>query len=511
MIYRFDPFSLDTESFELRRDGDVVAVEPQVFNVLAFLIKNRDRIVTKDEMIEAVWDGRAISDGALNSRINSARRAVGDDGDTQSIIKTIPRRGFRFVAAIGENAETAARTNLRASSADKPSIAVMPFANLSNDPEQEHFSDGIVEDLIAALSRIRRFRVAGRSSTFSYKARLPDSRQIAHELGVRYVIEGSVRKSGNKIRLNVELIDGESGDAIWVERYDRELEDIFTLQDELTLAIVGALEPALSRSERSRARRKSPESLDAWEAYQHGMSYFYKRTADDMTTARRLFQQAISIDPQFALAHAAYARTYFWNLLLETEQMDREEAESAALRAVRLDPEEAEAYLALGYARWVNRDFERAISEFETAISLNPSYAQAYHGLATTLIHTGRPEEAIPHLLTAISLSPKDAEIAPFHARLAAAYLFLGRYQEAVEWGRKAVRLPELQWPGHCFLVASLAHLNKTEEARAALADLMALRPGITLRFVDDRYPSAIQSQHAHLLDGLRKAGLPEN
>jgi len=511
MIYRFDPYSLDTKSFELKKGSDAVAVEPQVFNVLAFLIKNRDRIVTKDELIEAVWDGRAISDGALNSRINSARRVVGDDGDTQSIIKTIPRRGFRFVAAINEDAEPTAQANFRTPSTDKPSIAVMPFANLSNDPEQEHFSDGIVEDLIAALSRIRRFQVAGRSTTFSYKVRLPDSRQIARELDVRYVIEGSVRKAGNRIRLNIELIDGETGNTIWVERYDRELADIFALQDELALATAGALEPELSRSERDRVRLKSPDSLDAWEAYQQGMSFFYKRTAQDVAQARRLFQQAMSIDPQFALAYAGYARTYIFNLLLDTKASEREEAEAAALKAIQLDPNEADGYVALGSVHWCNGDFERAIPELETAVSLNPSYAQAYHKLGGTLLHSGRPEEAVPHLLTAIRLSPKDAEIALFHARLAAAYLFLRRYEEAVKWARKAVRLPGIQWPGHCFLVASLAYLNRMDEARTALVDLMALRPGITLSFVSDRYPAAIQSQRDHLLDGLRKAGLPES
>jgi len=181
------------------------------------------------------------------------------------------------------------------------------------------------------------------------------------------------------------------------------------------------------------------------------------------------------------------------------------------LKAIQLDPNEADGYVALGSVHWCNGDFERAIPELETAVSLNPSYAQAYHKLGGTLLHSGRPEEAVPHLLTAIRLSPKDAEIAIFHARLAAAYLFLRRYEEAVEWARKAVRLPGIQWPGHCFLVASLAYLNRMDEARTALVDLMALRPGITLSFVSDRYQAAIQSQRDHLLDGLRKAGLPES
>jgi TolB-like protein len=261
VIYQFDAYSLDTESLELRLDSAVVPVEPQVFSVLAYLIENRDKVVGKDELIDAVWDGRAISDGALNSRINAVRRAVGDDGTAQAVIKTFPRRGFRLVGLISE--DSTAETNPLAAQFDKPCIAVLPFGNLSNDPEQEYFSDGITEDLITALSRIRRFRVAARSSTFSYKGQSPDARLVAREMEARFVIEGSVRKAGKRIRLTVQLIDGGSGNHLWAESYDREQDDIFALQDELTLAIVGAVEPAMERAEQERARRKPPESLDA--------------------------------------------------------------------------------------------------------------------------------------------------------------------------------------------------------------------------------------------------------
>ena len=295
MIYRFDAYSLDTESLELRRDGVVVPVEPQVFSVLAHLIENRDRVVGKNELIDAVWDGRAISDGALNSRINSVRRAVGDDGTAQAVIKTFARRGFRFVAAISEDTLPAA--DPLEAQVGKPSIAVLPFGNLSNDLEQEYFSDGITEDLITALSRIRRFRIVARGSTASYKDHSTDVRKIASELDARFVIEGSVRKAGNRIRLTVQLVDGGSGKDIWAERYDRELDDIFALQDELTLAIIGAVEPAMRRAEQDRITRKPPESLDAWEIYQQGVFYYYRRTKEDNAVARRLFQRAISIDP----------------------------------------------------------------------------------------------------------------------------------------------------------------------------------------------------------------------
>ena len=510
MIYSFDAFSLDTDSLELRQDGGAVAVEPQVFSVLAYLIGNRDRVVSKDELIEAVWDGRAISDGALNSRINAARRAVGDDGAAQTVIKTFPRRGFRFIGPVTEGASPDIDAGDGASLSDKPSIAVLPFGNLSNDPEQEYFSDGITEDLITALSRIRRFRVVARGSAFSYKGQSSDVRQVAREMGARYVIEGSVRKAGNRIRLTVQLIDGESGKHIWAETYDRDLDDIFALQDELTLAIVGAVEPAMGRAEQERIKRKPPDSLDAWESYQQGMSYYYKRTEEDNTTARKLFQRAISLDPQFALAYAGYARTYYFNVLLRTTEDDREEAEKAALRAIELDPDEAEAHLALGIVHFTNREMDHAIPEVETAISLNPSYAQAFHLLGTLLTHTGRAEESLPHLFTAIRLSPKDGEVATFHARIALVNLYLRRHEEAVEWARKAVRLPGIQWPAHCYLVASLAHLDRMDEAGKALEGLLAFRPGITAGFIEKNYATVSRDDLDHLLDGLRKAGLPE-
>ena len=329
-------------------------------------------------------------------------------------------------------------------------------------------------------------------------------------MDAQYVIEGSVRKAGNRIRLTVQLIDSGSGKHIWAERYDRELDDIFALQDELTLAVVGAIEPAMGRAEQDRAKRKPPESLDAWESYQQGMSYYYKRTREDNEAARKLFQQAISIDPQFALAYAGYARTYYYYVLFGASEGDREEAERSALKAIELDPDEAEAHLALGVVHFANREIASAIPEVETAISLNPGYASAYHLLGTLLTHIGRAEEALPRLMTAIQLSPKDGEIALFHARLALANLYLRRHEEAVEWGQKAVRLPGIQWPAHCYLVASLAHSDRQDEARRAVENLLTFRPGITAKFVRDHLPAIVPDNFEHLLGGLRKAGLPD-
>jgi TolB-like protein len=286
MIYRFGDFALDTDSLELTQAGKAVEVEPQVFSLLACLIENRERVVSKDELIERVWDGRIVSDGTLNTRINSVRRAVGDDGKRQAVIKTFPRRGFRFVAELEGESDAPLAPPATAAS-DKPSIPVLPFDNLSGDPEQEYFSDGLADDIISALSRIRQLFVVARNSSFAYKHGAADVRNLARELGVRYVVEGSVRKAGNQVRISVQLVDGDTGGQIWNGRYDRELEDIFAVQDEVVQNVVGAAIPKLGRAELDRARRKTPENLDAWDLYLHGQWHVDKRSKDDAETARK--------------------------------------------------------------------------------------------------------------------------------------------------------------------------------------------------------------------------------
>ena len=262
---------------------------------------------------------------------------------------------------------------------DKPSIAVLPFDNMSGDTEQEYFSDGITDDLITALCRIRQFRVVARNSTFSFKGQFPDVRRVAEELNVRYVIEGSVRRAGNQIRLTAQLIDGNTGNHVWAERYDRSLDDIFSLQDELANTIVGAVEPAMGRAEQERANKKPPENLDAWESYQRGMWHLIRRTKLDMKEARKLFERAITLDSHFAQAYAGYARTFYFDVLLGFSDDGDEEALEAARKAVDLDNEDAESHTALGQIYYVKRNNERAIPEFEAAIRLNPSYATAHH------------------------------------------------------------------------------------------------------------------------------------
>src|SRR6185295_18137810 len=271
--FNFDNHILDTDLRELRRGGELVAMQPQVFDLLVHLLQRRDRVVSRDDLIELVWGGRTVSDSTLDSRINAARNAVGDNGKEQRLIRTIPRKGLRFVGAVNGPRDAqaapppAAAEQPRAglTQPDRPAIAVLPFDNMSGDREQEYFSDGISEDIITALSKLRWFFVIARNSSFTYKGKPVHMRQVAAELGVRYVVEGSVRRSGDRVRITAQLNDTATGSHIWAEHYDRELTDVFAVQDEITDAIVTAIEPQIYAAENFRSRRKPPNNVDAWD------------------------------------------------------------------------------------------------------------------------------------------------------------------------------------------------------------------------------------------------------
>ena len=393
---------------------------------------------------------------------------------------------------------------------DKPSIAVLPFANMSGDPEQEYFSDGITEDLITALSRIRWLFIVARNSTFSYKGQAPDVRDVARELGVRYVLEGSVRKSGNRVRLNAQLIDGITGNHIWAERYDRDLEDVFALQDELTLTLCGAIEPELTKSEQQRTSSKAPENMDAWDYYQRGMWLWQIGKKDETAEARRMFEHAMELDPGFGRAFAGYVGTYHSSRRLGYQEVDRDKALQAARRAVELDTEDAWSHVALGLVYHVDPDPDAAIPEFAHAIQLNPSLADGHAWLGDSLSCAGRSEEAVLPLEQAIRLSPRDPRIGVMHARMGRAYLFLRQHEKAVEWSRSGLRHQNVGWPAAANLAAALGHLGRPEEARRALDDMRRLQPGITVGFVRDHTPVIHADYMDHFIDGLREAGLPE-
>ena len=418
MIYRFGNHELDTESFRLTARGEEIAVEPQVFALLQLLIENCERVVSKDEIIEQVWDGRIVSDGTLNSRINSARRALGDDGKAQAVIKTFPRRGFRFVAELS-GGDGAAQTPDTTAVSDKPSIAVLPFHNLSGDPEQEYFSDGISEDIITALSHIRSFVVTARNSSFVYKGQSPDIRNLARELGIRYVLDGSVRRTSNRVRIAVQLIDGDTGNNIWAEHFDRELEDIFAVQDEITRTVIGAIQPELQEAEWHRARAKPPDHLDAWDLYQRGMSLIWGVTErgqlDGIEEAKDNFSKAIEFDPKFANAYAGLAMCGFYLLILgHVDNKADVEVWSLEMgkKAVELAKDNYETHRALAMAYIAARNPAQAVHHLNSAIEINPNSGSLHQQLGTAFVAMGQPEEAIGQLEQALLLSSPLTKLA---------------------------------------------------------------------------------------------------
>ncbi len=394
---------------------------------------------------------------------------------------------------------------------DKPSIAVLPFDNLSGDPEQEYFVDGIVEDLITAFSGMRWLSVTARNSTFSYKGKSPDVRDVGRELGVRYVLEGSVRKGGNRVRISAQLIDATDGNHIWAQRYDRELADIFDVQDEITLTIAGAIGPELAQIERERARRKPADSLDAWDFCQRGLWHMWQFNKDDNAEAQRLFRRAIEIDPRFATAHANLSYSHYMDSVFaygDSPQQSIALAETAAKQAIAIDDKDAMAHCALGRILTTQGDYPAAIAELRAALELTPSFALAHYGLGIALMFYGQAAEAVPELEMAARLSPHDPYMWLFEMNRAAARIALGQFEDAERLGRSAIRRPGAGFWAYAHLASALGNLGRIEEARPVLEKLFELKPEFSPEFFESVWIGVDPSFTTPYFEGLRKAGL---
>ncbi len=514
-VHRFGEFSLDTRTYELRRHGAVIPVEPQVFGVLRHLIENHDRVVSKDELIDVIWNGRIVSDATLSSRIRAARRAVHDTGKAQKVIRTVPRRGFRFVAQLDDEGKVVdstvePETPTSLPLPDKPSIAVLPFANMSGDPEQEYFAAGIAEDIITALSRFHWFFVIARNSSFTYKGHSVDVTQVARELGVQYVLEGSVRKAGNRIRITAQLVDALTGRHVWAERFDRELLDIFAVQDEIAESITAAVAPSFVSAEARRAERKAPEGLDAWDYAIRGNWYFWRLGKEDLTEARRLFQIANDLDPQSSIALCGLALVTSWEVMwgwAENPKLSWSVAYEFAQRAVAVNEQDAWAYATLGFVSSEIRQNDTALRALHQAIELNPNLAFAEGALALSHAHLSDPHNAVVHAQKADRLSPFDpARVIWNIARFWAAFI-TDEFQLAAEWGETIVEANPDFPSGHRMLAACYAHLDRMDDAHAAIERLLHQAPHHSISWVRSSHPAADLELY---LNGLRKAGLPE-
>ena len=530
MIFQFDQYTFDTDRLELRCGEEPIDLEPQVFSVLLCLIRNREHVVSKDALIEAVWDGRIVSDSTLNSRINSVRRAVGDDGKAQAIVRTFPRRGFRFIAQVVEevgqppepmpsshepqNSHTEEEEAGASAHSGKPSIAVLPFENMSSDPEQEYFSKGITEDIIAAFSKHRWLAVTARDTSNAYKGKHLDVRRMADELGVNYVVEGSVRRSGNRIRVTAQLIDTDTGNHLWSERYDRELEDIFDVQDEITETIAARVEPEVGVAEQERVARGPRRNLRAWDYYHLGIKHYFKFTAEDVLEAQRLLQLSREFDPDFGEAHSWWAYAIiqgmvYWDTEPSPELLN--EALAATSRALELDDQNAIFYVLKARVQLAMGEYASALTASETAVRLNPALASAYCGYGHALAFEGHYDEAVEKMKKTIALSPYD----PFRwAALsygALALIFKQDFETALSWAERAREIPNCPYVPAAHKTVALAYLDRQAETRQSVEKLLAEKPEFTISFAERKLFYIKRTDQMKLyLDGLRKAGVPD-
>jgi adenylate cyclase len=523
LLYIFEDCALDTERRELRRGQALIAIEPKVFDLLAFVIENRQRVVSRDDLIAHVWDGRIVSESALARCISEARSAIGDDGEAQQLIKTLPRRGLRFVGAVREERQPSgvAEADARPEKSDplplpdKPSIAVLAFTNMSGDPGQDYFSDGITEDIITGLSRFSELFVIARNSSFQYKGKSPDIRQVGRELGVRYVLGGSIRRAGDRVRISAQLIDAVTGAHRWAERYDRELKDIFAVQDEVSRAIVAILVAHVDKAEAERTLLKPPAT---WQAYD-----FFMRASDIWSTfwsspnvanlyeTRRLLECSISLDPNYARAYAVLSNTHVtaWLQPMDEDYLNPtalERAHHFAQKAVQLDPNLPIAHAHFGNVLAFQGWHERSVAEFERAIALNPNFTDWRFGAALT--RAGEHARAAQVVETHMRHDPFYPPWAP--RTLGLVRYMLKAYSEALPPLRECTsRAPDMSM-GHVVLAANLAQLGRLDEARAAAAEVLRIDPKYTIDGTQRRLALFKPEDAEHLFDGLRKAGLPE-
>jgi adenylate cyclase len=673
LLYSFEDCSLDTARRQLRRGTALVALQPQVFDLLEHLIRNRERVVSKDDLLAAVWNGRIVSESTLGARINAARGAIGDNGEEQRLILTVSRKGLRFVEAVreeedavrklaaifaadvagysrlmgqdeigtlrrltacrailderiaayrgrifgsagdsvvadfasavdavecavavqealaaeelmrfrigvhvgdvivqaenlfGDGVNIAARLEALAEPGgicisgtardhigtklpidftdlgeqqvkniaqplrayrvcgetgtiavaapsslplpDKPSIAVLPFTNMSNDAEQEFFADGIAEDIITALSRYSSLFVIARNSCFTYKGRAIDVKQVGRELGVRYVLEGSLRKSDERIRVTAQLVDAETGKHVWAERYDRDLAGIFAVQDEITDAVTTAIAPAVADAERHRAARKPPVSLDAWAAYQRGMWHLSKRSADGEALAQNFFQQATDLDPNFSGGYTGLAFAQRQAAVRAGSASTETLSVALARRAVALDGNDAEARACLGIMTLWQADYEGALAEIEAALAISPNLADAHGVLGSVLNWSGRRKEARVALEKSIRLDPRNPNLAIRLLAVTVNFYLSGEYDAAIEAAKRTIRAYPDDGSTYRWLAAALGQVGRMKEAKDALQRAISIAPDTFDMYVRRGVPWHRPEDDAHMIEGLRKAG----
>ncbi len=480
MRFEFAEHLLDVDRHELRRRGERIAIEPQVFDLLVFLVRNRERVVSKDDLIAGIWGGRIVSDSAVTTRINAARRAVGDSGAAQAVIRTVVRKGVRFVAEVQEHGTlpplpmSIAAANAEAlTTFAKPSIVVLPFRNLGVDYSQDYLADAVTSDLAVDLSRLRDIAVVSAATALTYKESSLDIRQIGRELGVRYLVIGRIGRTGDFVRTNVQLVDATSDEQLWGDRFEYEFVDLGGLENAITGRIAASLNIQLVRAEGRRAERAPhPDALDL---RLRATSLFYSSVTPENTLAtRQLLQRSVLLDPSSAETRARLGHIIAndhlnqWN---NTSREDLSDAEEAVGNALSIDPNLALAHFASGLLQRARGAHHAALEAFSHAVELDRNFATAYAQQGNQFTLVGRSELAQPLVEQAIRLSPHDPSIGIFQWFIGRANFFAGRYEEAVFWLRKSVQTRPNIWYNRLYLVSAYAHAGMPQAAADALDD----------------------------------------
>jgi TolB-like protein len=517
LLYHFSDFALDSGRRELRRGVCLIAVEPQVFDLLEFLIRERERVVSRDELLDAVWRGRTVSDATLSSRINAARVAIGDNGEAQRLIRTLPRKGIRFVGEVREAAHSPSTRPIPepATDPEKPSIAVLPFTNMSGDPEQDFFADGMAEDIITALSRCSGLFVIARNSSFLYKGKPVDIREVGRELDVAYVLEGSVRRGGDRLRITGQLIDASTGRHLWADRFDGELSDVFDLQDRITESVVAAIEPTVQFAEIARQKASKPNQLDAYDLLLRAYGFEHEFTAESTASALACLDAALAIDPTYApaLAMAAYCHALrHFQGWIAPDDTHSAEGVRLAWRAVELAPNDAQVLWMAAFAIWnMSHDRRDAAPElFARSILINPSSVMALTLGGWIEIMRGNQKAGRMTIERARRLSPRDPRGWFTSGAMAIAAIADESYPEAIAWAEKALTQNRRFAVALRVLIVALIKLGQRDRAVRIAQELLAVEPDLTITGFFARIPFPVDVLAQTYADALRAAGVPE-
>ncbi len=522
MRYSFESFTLDTDRRELWRGAELVAIAPQAFDLLSYLIRNRNRVVSKDDLMAAIWNGRIVSESALTTRLNIVRNAIGDNALQPRFVKTFLRKGIRFVASILEEHED---THIAApvisneplqkvrSAAGRVSITVLSFANLSGEPNLEAACESLTEDLSDELSKFRELVVIVSASRFVAGDTYRDMRGIGRELGTRYVLQGSVRASRLRLRVTARLVDATTAEQLWGRHFDGAYHRNPTYGDEFVQAIVSAMMPAIRQADLQRSHHKGLEQLGAWEAYQRGRWHMSKSEASENLLARSLFQHAVELDPNFGLGYSAIAFTFAAASSAFSEMSIVESCEIAeplVRKALALDENDTDAHSRLALLALLRGDLDAAVRKADSVLAVHDSCPDAWGVKGAALIYAGRRQQGRNAIKRYFSLNPRDIARPIRRTQIASSFYMDGRYQEAAQTARQIVQ----NYPEHPlayrWLAASLGQLGRADEAQQALQQLRRISPSSFEMYILQPPPRYCSVEYVPMLQGLRKAGWKE-